>query len=236
MTDDGDPRVTRQTVRRLNVGDSSLTLVGVVHDHPASIHRVRAVVRKRRPSHLGLEIPPLAVPLFRRYAGMDEEPPRGGEMTAAIRAAPDASVLGIDGPSVRFLPRLARRLASAEEEDRGARQVLGNLARAGREALSCRVASRLPAIRGDRDVPAGFDVDWLANPRTQADDERRHLSRARSMIDVFGTPDGAGIRDDARETHMGSEIERMCQRGDAVAVVGHYHLNAIAAALGTDGH
>ncbi|MFC7081645.1 hypothetical protein [Halorussus caseinilyticus] len=50
-------------VRRLP--DAGVTLVGVVHDHPASVHRARAVVRERDPEVVALEAPPLAVPSTR---------------------------------------------------------------------------------------------------------------------------------------------------------------------------
>src|SRR6056297_2195481 len=98
-----DPRMNDEYVRRLP--DAGVTLVGVVHDHPASVHRAREVVRERDPDVVALEAPPLAMPLYETYARESRTPPTfGGEMSAAAQAAreEDAEVVGIDGPTVAF--------------------------------------------------------------------------------------------------------------------------------------
>jgi hypothetical protein len=69
MTDDApaDPRLESAYLTTLDGG--AVTLVGVVHDHPASVARVRAVVARRRPDVVALELPPLAVGLYEAHAG-----------------------------------------------------------------------------------------------------------------------------------------------------------------------
>ncbi len=89
LGDDGDPRLTPETVRCVpGRGDRGVVVVGVVHDHPASLFRVAHLVETVEAAVLALELPPLAVPLFRLYARDDRTPPRlGGEMSVAVRAA-----------------------------------------------------------------------------------------------------------------------------------------------------
>jgi hypothetical protein len=78
---ESDPRLNEEYRRRLP--EQGLTLVGVVHDHPASVHRARAVVRERDPEVVALEAPPLATPLYRAYAGgpHDGNAPTGDSST-----------------------------------------------------------------------------------------------------------------------------------------------------------
>ena len=49
---DSDPRVTGEYVRQLSGAHGTLTLVGVVHDHPASIYRVQHVIERVDPEIL----------------------------------------------------------------------------------------------------------------------------------------------------------------------------------------
>ncbi len=109
---DRDPRLDPNYVRTVSSGsDAPVTLVGVVHDHPASVARVRSTVETTEHATLALELPPLALPLFEEYADDARTPPAfGGEMSAAIQAS-DARAVGIDGPSRRFLRTLARHVS-----------------------------------------------------------------------------------------------------------------------------
>ena len=80
---DSDPRVTGEFVRRVSNDAGTVTLVGVVHDHPASSYRVRQVVEDVDPEVLALELPPISIPLYEQYASSDRNPPVfGGEMSA----------------------------------------------------------------------------------------------------------------------------------------------------------
>ncbi|MFC6768739.1 hypothetical protein ACFQE6_28125, partial [Natrinema soli] len=63
-----DPRITPQFCRRLPDSTGDLVLLGVVHDHPASIARVERVLQRVEPETLALELPPVAMPLYRIYA------------------------------------------------------------------------------------------------------------------------------------------------------------------------
>ncbi len=100
-----DPRITEQFCRHLEGSAGDLILLGVVHDHPASVARVERVLEAVDPDVLALELPSAALPLYRTYAagGADEsDSPRfGGEMSAAIRASPDVDVVGIDARTGR---------------------------------------------------------------------------------------------------------------------------------------
>ena len=58
-----DPRVTDRWCRRGPA--TNVTLLGVVHDHPASVARARIVAEAMGPDVLALELPAAAVPLYR---------------------------------------------------------------------------------------------------------------------------------------------------------------------------
>ena len=95
-----DPRLDEEYLRCLPGTDrhGPVLLVGVVHDHPASIARVVRMVETFPPDTLALELPPLAMPLFRRYAADSQQPPRlGGEMSAAIQSTDAGHDRGPDG-------------------------------------------------------------------------------------------------------------------------------------------
>lgn len=85
-----DPRLNNDYLRTLPPRDSDITvtLVGVVHDYPASIYRVRRLVEAHDPAVLALELPLLAIPLYREYARDEGFPPSlGGETSTAVQAA-----------------------------------------------------------------------------------------------------------------------------------------------------
>ncbi|WP_122088577.1 hypothetical protein [Halalkalicoccus subterraneus] len=203
-----------------------VTLVGVVHDHPASIARVRRVVRESDHETLALELPPLAVELYHAYAADSE---RGGEMSAAIRAT-DATVVGIDGPSTAFV-RAFRRYLDRERVDEETRTRLrSSLRTASRRAVRCRLAAtavgRWLGADGTRsftyDCDPGGDTDDLAA------DERSHVSMARAAT-AFSPPHVAH-RDAIREECMAEALAEL--PAPVVAVVGIDHLDGIASRVG----
>jgi hypothetical protein len=57
---DADPRLDAERVRCLPgaPGAGAVVLVGVVHDHPASVFRVTRLVERFAPDVLALELPP----------------------------------------------------------------------------------------------------------------------------------------------------------------------------------
>lgn len=235
-----DPRITSQFCRRLSTAAGDLVLLGVVHDHPASVARVERVLERVEPDTLALELPPVAVPLYRVYArngSADDPSPRyGGEMSAAIRAAPDADPVGIDAPNWSFLRRLVARLVADRVSPATARRVISSVGGATREALACRVAATLThatsmtVVPGD---PVEYDIDPDDSPDRQAAHERSHVAGVQALLGSVDT-DGSALsyRDDTRERCMIDRLEEIrSDPGDVVAVVGVDHLDRLAAEL-----
>lgn len=237
MNDDGDPRLGDEYVRTLTGPGppEDLVLVGVVHDHPASEYRVERVVEETDPDVLALELPPFALPLFEHYAGDGETPPASGEeMSAAIRAARDAEVAGIDGPTVRFVVTLARNAHRMDASPSTVQTVLRGLTTVTRQAIRCRLAAVLArwiGLRVEVDSPVAHECDDRDDPHVQAEDERSQIRRATAVTNAFGVPDSVRIRDATRERHMAGELSALRRRGVVVAVVGMGHLDPLAALL-----
>ncbi|WP_202932512.1 hypothetical protein [Halorussus salinus] len=227
-----DPRLNEKYVRRLP--DANLTLVGVVHDHPASVHRAREVVASRAPEVVALEAPPLAVPLYEAYARESRAPPTfGGEMSAAAQAARDeeAEVVGIDGPTVAFFARLARNCRAADASLGTLRRVVSGVTSVTRHALTCRVAAAVAsrtALRVEVDDPVAHDCDRWDPPAVQASDERAQARRSQSLLRAFDPPRPVRLRDETREECMAENLSALCERGETVAVVGLDHLDSVA--------
>lgn len=237
MFDDDDPRTTGEYVRRVpgdvNAGDVVVT--GVVHNHPASTYRVRAVVGAVDPAVLALELPPIAVPLFERHAAAGETPPpAGGEMSAAIQAASTDAVVGIDGPSPAFLWRLARTLYREDIDRSVIRPLVRGLVSVTRHAVACRLAASV-GPRARRWLPVDtaneYGCEGSDDPGRQAADERTQIRRAAVVSNVFGEPSAVSIRDVAREEHMADRLATLRQNGPVVAVVGLGHLDGVAGRL-----
>lgn len=230
-----DPRLSGEHVRTVSGSNGTVTLAGVVHDHPASKYRVQAIVADQNPDILALELPPVALPLFEQYARDDRTPPVfGGEMSAAIQAVSDGRVVGIDGPTVGFVGRLGRTLYRNGSSLETTRRVAEGLLSATKQALTCRAASHLAAVTDVRlevDSPLTYETSWDDDPERQAIDERMHLDRARSVLDVFEPPRAMHIRDTTREAHMADELDALREEGDVVAVVGRDHLDQITTLL-----
>lgn len=235
-SDSSDPRLTGDRVRTVTRGGETVTLVGTVHDHPASVYRARRTVADRDPAVLALELPPLALPLFETLASEAGELPDdasvpGGEMGAAIAAASTDRVVGIDGPSLGYARTLAATLVDERPDRRALRGVLAGAASAGRQAIRCRFGAtvaahtaRSPAVRD----AVMHDCGPADDPETQAADERRQVERARAVMDAFEPSRAAQFRDQSREAHMAKRIGELRDEGDVVAVVGHGHLTSLA--------
>jgi pheromone shutdown protein TraB len=228
-----DPRLSPDAFRHVSTtthGD--VTLVGVVHDHPAAVYRTQETIRALDPDVVALELPPTAVPLYREYAADGGSPPAfGGEMSAAIAAADDATVVGIDGPSMGFLASLARELVREGSSLGVVRDVVADIRELGRHALTCRAAAAVAATTGLRvevDDPVTHDVDRTTPPARQAESEATHLARSRSLLRAVELPAPMARLDAARERHMAERLGELATRGDVVAVVGYDHLDAVA--------
>jgi hypothetical protein len=232
-----DPRITAQFCRRLPGAAGDLVLLGVVHDHPASVARVERVLESVGPETLALELPSAAVPLYRAYArGNGDGPPRfGGEMSAAIRAAPDATVVGIDAPNWSFCRRLLERLVVDRVPPATAGRVLSSLGGATREALICRVAATLTHATSMTVVPGDrieYDCDPDAPPARQAAHERSHVAGIQALLGGDADDGAVAYRDETRESCMVDRLEALrSASGDVVAVVGVDHLERLATEL-----
>lgn len=232
--EDGDPRIAAEHVR-CRPGDDTLgtvLLVGVVHDHPASVYRAGHVVERFEPDALALELPALSVPLFRLYAGDGYSPPRlGGEMSMAILAGSDVPAVGIDAPNAAYLRRVARRLLTDGVSPSVARRVVRDVLAGYVRAIACRVASVVGSVTPFRPrlythIP--YDASLLDDPAEQADHETAHLERHRSFIDAVETPPVTRLIDGTREATMADRVERLRREGDVVAVVGFGHLDPLS--------
>jgi pheromone shutdown protein TraB len=230
-----DPRITGEHLRSIDTPTGTVTLAGVVHDHPASAFRVRTVVTDRCPDTLALELPPLSLPLFERYAEDTRTPPAfGGEMSAAIQASSADRVVGIDGPTLPFLRRLAGALYREGASIGTVRSVFAGLSSVTKNALRCRLACSLAAmasVRLEVDSPFTYATDRADSPERQAENERRQIERARAVMDTFEPSQATSFGDGVREAHMADRLAELRRAGDVVAVVGRHHLDPIAERL-----
>lgn len=235
--DRDDPRLDGSYVRRVAPEDGcgAVVLIGVVHDHPASVSRVRTIVEAVDPAVVGLELPPITIPAFTAYASDDAVPPeRGGEFSAAIQAAPDARHVGIDGPSCHFFRELVSEAVTQRVSWPTIRRVGRSLLSISQDSLRHRLASAVT-----RHTPYDVHVDrslthacTLADdPRRQATDERRQIARSYSLLRAATPPEPIRLRDAAREACMVRRLRSLRREGTVVTVVGLDHLERIATDL-----
>lgn len=231
-----DPRCNEEFVETVDAGRGApIHLVGVVHDHPASAHRARTIVESHRVDVLALELSPIALPLFEAYADDPSKPPGlGGEFSAAVRAAGDAEVVGIDGPNRRFLTTLVRAFATGTHSASTVRRVLRGIATVTRQAAACRLAASVTR-RTSLTVEVGervtHECDRTDTPEAQAADEAAQVRRAESVLAALARPPAVRLRDETREESMARALDDLCEEGEVVAVVGVGHLDAVAERL-----
>lgn len=239
-----DPRITAQFCRYLS-GPSPLVLVGVVHDHPASIARVKGVLEAVNPDTVALELPPAAVPLYRTYAREPADQLQfGGEMTAAIRTATtdtdgseshtESEIVGIDGPNWSIVRRLCSRVLADRVAPSTARRLLSSLSGATRTAVTCRVAATLSnatSMTVSHDDPIEYDCSPSDQPSVQATHERRHVAGVRLFLQQGDDSTATAYRDEAREACMVEHLESLSEDGSVVAVVGIDHLDPLEQVL-----
>lgn len=241
-----DPRVDAEHVRCLpgSVEGGSVLLIGVVHDHPASVFRVSHLLESFPPDVLAVELPPLSVPLFRRYARDSHTPPRlGGEMSAAIRAADTARVVGVDAPNGRYVRALLDRLHGDADAKTLGRSVLTDLARGLAHAVACRVGAVVAALTPYTPrvyTHIRYEATLLDDPETQADHEASHLAQHRAFVGVIEPPPETALVDRTREDVMAARVDALRSEGDVVVVVGMSHLDGLERRLvalgpGSDG-
>ncbi|MFC6785948.1 hypothetical protein ACFQFH_08580 [Halobaculum halobium] len=235
---DSDPRVTGEHVQQVSNGHATVTLVGVVHDHPASVYRVRHVIRDVDPAVLALELPPISLTLFEQYAAVDRTPPAlGGEMSAAIQAADADVIVGIDRPTGGFFRRLGRTLLRDRPPVETVRNVVSSAVETTKHALLCGAAAVVGArtpVRLDVASPTPHGVAWTDSPADQARHEREEVRRCRSFMNAFRTASrsrASRLEDAAREAEMADRLTELGGDGseddDIVAVVGIDHVDSL---------
>jgi len=229
--DAADPRIHADHVRTVDGRQGTVTLVGVVHDHPASRYRVDHFVRTTDPDVVALETPPLALPLFEQYATDGPLPPLGGELSAAIAAAEDAHVVGIDGLDTEFFRTLTGRLRGERSDSETIRSVLGSVAAVLGHAVRCRVAAELARLTGIQigvADPVDHECSLADAPSVQADHERTQLSTSLTFLRVSDPPPAVRIRDETREACMARRLATLSEDGAVLAVVGRSHVEPLA--------
>lgn len=234
-----DLRLTERSLRCLSGTDGrgSVLLVGVVHDHPASVGRVARLLERTSPDVLALELPPLAVPIFRTYARDVYTPPRlGGEMSTAIQAAGDVHTVGIDEPNGEYLRALVGRIRREGATDDVLQTVAKDVAKGLGHALACRVGAvigTLTPIRLRLYTHIEYECTLLDSPAAQAAHEANHLAQQQAFLRAIETPAATALIDGSREESMASKLRTIREESDVVAVVGMEHLDALEAHLST---
>lgn len=233
-----DPRVEPDQLRMFDGPDGHpILVVGCVHDHPASVYRVRALVDSLRPDAVAVELPSLAVPLFERV-GREEEPNSraGGEMSVALArgAAIGARRVGIDTLGARFVRSLVAELRRESPSTGALKRVFGSVSNVASHALSCRLSAALGPYGTSTPVTDrayDHEVDRFASPTDQATDEQRQLSRSLSVLRALERPVADDVVDAARERTMVANLDSLRSDGSVVAVVGFDHLAGITTLL-----
>jgi len=227
LASSSDPRIDDEYVRQVA---NRFVVIGVVHDHPASSARARTVVRTIDPDVVAVELPPIAVSLFRDPDSNDGEP-FGSEIRAAIDAADeDARVVGIDSLGPGFFSVLYRRARLEGAGPSTVRKVGSDLFDVATHALACRVAAASPWSVVDPGNRKEFDHDVgrADPPAVQAEDERRHLSRARSLLGAVRRHPAETVLDSSRERNMANNLASIEGHRTVVALVGFDHLDEVS--------
>jgi len=213
----------------------TVTLVGVVHDHPASVSRVRRVVEAVDPAVLALELPPLAVPLYETHAVGGGTPPSfGGEFSAAVQAASTDDVVGIDGPSPGFVRTFLGRLSRERAAPGVVARSLRSLASTTGTAVTCRAAAwvtRNTSLRVGVGSATSHETSWMDSPSEWDTDERQQIRSAAAVRSAFQAPPSSQYRSASRERHMADRLSAVRERGNVVAVVGAGHFDSLSEKL-----
>lgn len=229
-----DPRITSRFLRCVpgGPGRGAVLLVGVVHDHPASTYRVARILETVEADVLALELPPLAMPLFRLYGRDVDTPPRlGGEMSMALQAADETPAVGIDAPNRRYLRLLGRELLAGRVDLNLAVPLLRDLVAGFGQAAACRLGAVVGSYLGLRFrlyTHIEYDCSLLDPPALQAAHETRHLSRQQGFLRAIEIPPAMALIDANREESMATRLDGLRAAGDVIAIVGMEHLDPLA--------
>lgn len=232
VSDGEDPRVTGEYVRYIPARDGAgyVVIVGVVHDHPASIYRTGHLVETLDPDVLAVELPRAAIPLFESFS-TDEagSPSIGGEMSLALKRARGEKV-GIDAPSLRYTRHLVSYLAREGVPPILYWRVFKDLAISTFQALVTVVAAVVGNATGVRlraHTPVEHAVTKWDSPQEQADAESEHIATREAFMQAIEVPETVHIIDTIRERVMAERITELRERGDVLAVVGIEHLDPV---------
>ncbi|WP_435073021.1 hypothetical protein [Halorubrum sp. HHNYT27] len=217
-------------------GRNAVFLVGVAHDHPSSVARVAHLLDAVAPDVLALELPPLAIPLFRLYAADEYVPPRlGGEMSTAIQRAGDARIVGIDGPNAAYIKLLVRRVIADRVSVSDVSDIVGDSLKGVGHALACRFGAsigRLTSCVPKLYTHIAYDSASFDTPSAQARHEQSHVTERQSFLRVVELPRATSLIDAVREESMAVRLTELRSTGDVVAVVGIEHLEELSEQLG----
>lgn len=232
-----DPRIAAEYLRCIprTTGRGTVLLVGVVHDHPASLARVHTVLGAVTPDILALELPPLAMPLFHQYAADSFVPPRlGGEMSVGLQTAGAVRSVGIDAPNRSYVWRLVNQLCSTDASVPLLTDVLTDLLQSTAHAVACRLGAIVHTVFGVSPrlySHASYATSLLDTPAVQAEDEASHLSKQQAFLRAIATPAHRQLIDETREETMAARLQTLRQDGDVVAIIGMEHLQPVAERL-----
>jgi pheromone shutdown protein TraB len=233
-----DPRVDPDQLRSFaGPTGNPILLVGCVHDHPASVYRVRSLVESLVPDVVGVELPGPALPIFERVGRESTgDATLGGEMSEALAAgaAVGAERVGIDTLDARFFRSLVWELRRESPPVGTLKRVFASVTDVCRHALTCRLSAALgrfgtatPVRRRAYD----HEVDERTPPAAQADDERRQLTRSLSVLRALEQPVANQAVDTARERTMVTNLTAHSKGGSVIAVVGFDHLSEVSGLL-----
>lgn len=228
-----DPRLSPESVRYLPATDERgyVVIVGVVHDHPASVFRVEQLVEQLQPDVVAVELPQLVLPLFRAFAAEGNAAENlGKEMSIALERAGGAEQVGIDAPSVRYTRRLLTHLARREVSWGVRRRVIKDLLLSYVQAFSIVIAALVGVVTGIRlraQTPIEHGSTRADTPIEQARAEQDHLASRRAFLRAIEVPTTTRVIDTVRERVMAERLAELRRTGDVVAVIGFEHLDPV---------
>jgi hypothetical protein len=154
-------------------------------------------------------------------------------MSAAVAAAGDGPVVGIDAPNPSYLRLLWSELRARRPPAAVVRTVLRDLGPGS--------ATRWPADSGRRSAVSRGSDPGVRAPRLrhlasrpasrQAAHERAHVTRRRSLLGAVATPPAISLVDESREADMARRLDALRAGGDVVAVIGVERLDAVETRL-----
>jgi len=191
------------------------------------VYRIPAVISALDPALVAIELTGRLVSALGASAPSTDA---GGGMAAAIAAAADRPVVGIDVPSARTAHALVGEIRAQKPSVRTLVRTFTSLGRMGVHTLAGLLNHvGIPGIPSVDDLE--FDYTYLipddASPTAQADHERAHLERSTALLRTFEPPASTRFLDTVREHNMARRLESRRDAGPTLAVVGYGHLDEL---------